>query len=226
MAKLVLLALALAACTIDVGPDLGDPGAGDLRNREVTLDDDGAQVAVTGCISGIVGPCQVEGGDTMTVTADGMTYGVPPATIPPDPTVIGDTGEVEFRGTVPAPADPTVEVVLAGETGRIDLPPAFSITPPPGPVSRGAGSLVIAFEPVAGARASADETITCGSDQVELDGLAVTTPGQLELMLDDGLLAGTCSHAVAIHQTLAVPSSQGLSGWAVRTAAITFTSVP
>lgn len=225
MTKLALAALALAACTMDVGP-APELGAGDLRNRDVTLDDDGTQVAITGCLSGIVGPCQVEDGDTMTVTADGTTYGVPPATIPPDPTVIGDTGEVEFRGTVPAPTDLTVEVVLAGDTGRIELPPAFSVTPPPGSISRSAGSLVLSFAPLPGARASADETITCGSDHYELDGLAVTTPGQLELMLDNYLLTGTCTHDVEIHQTLAVPSSQGVSGWSVRTATLAFTSMP
>jgi hypothetical protein len=209
-------AVVLAGCTV---PSIGPL---DFRNHGVQLDDDGSELAVTGCLSGIVGTCsQPEGSDAMTITADGVTHDIPVVSVPPDPDVLGDPGAVEFRGTVPAPTGSTVDVELAGEGGPIDLPSAFAITPPPDPVSRATSPLVIAFQPLPGATADADETITCGGERYELHDLSASS-GQLVLDLFDGLSTGTCVHEVQLHQRVALPAGSGLSGTAARTETITF----
>ena len=218
---LVLVVLALAACTV---PDVPD-GSFDLLDRQVTLDDNGMQVAVTGCLTGIEGPCDAQG-YAMTVTADGVAHPIPVVTVPPDPTVILDTGEIVFRGTIASPSDRGLEVVLAGDTGHVDLPPAFAILPPPAQVSRAASPLVVLYEVLPGATASYDETITCGSDAFALHDLPAAAPGELDLPLADYDLTGTCQHAIQLHQRVALAADSALGGTSGRTERFGFTSNP
>jgi len=179
-------------------------------------------------VSGFIGPCDAQPGQTMTVTADGVTRGVPQEVVPPDPDelIILDANEVDFRGTIPVPSRQTVEVVLVGQIGLVDLPPAFAVTPPAPLVSRRA-PLVVAFEPLPGAGASADEAITCGSDSFEIHPVAAT-PGRLELDLPalDAFETGPCTHTVRLHQVIPLPTPAGLPGTTARTTSFTFTSTP
>jgi hypothetical protein len=160
-----------------------------------------------------------------TPTGDGVTRDIPIDVVPPDPTVIGDTGETVFAGKFPTPTGRSVEVVLAGETTVVDLLPAFAVSAPSAPVSRSAGVIVLTYDVLAGAHAVGDETVTCGAETFRIDTLTVTTPGQLAVPVDDVVMTGPCTHAVRIHQTVDSRAS-AITTSSARTASTTLQSVP
>jgi hypothetical protein len=200
-----------------------DPPNFNLSSADGTFDlvDDGRQVTVSGCLASLLDPCTEPTGETMTVTADGLTYDIPVVRVPIDPNLFSDTSEVVFKGTLPSPTRPTVEVVLAGLISLVDIPPAFAISPPSDLVSRSAGTLVVTHEVLAKGETHAEMKTTCGNDVFDFPDIREEVQGQLQLLLVPH--DGPCLHEVALTQFVYVFPTGSTAG---RTESISFHSTP
>ena len=221
------IALATALC----GCDSSFTGDIDLRSRSVALLDDGHELAVSGCLSGIIGGCTPQqAGDGMSITADGLVYDVPfVATAVPEPDTIqllGGGGNT-YRLQIAAPADLSIAIELSGETAEVALPRVFAIVPPPDHVSRASiDSITIDHEVLPGATCWTSATVRCGNEVFHTIDLPDDPPGHVEVPLGAGLLNGTCTHDIAVTQGVDASGKSTLAVHADRSETVRVVSEP